>query len=119
MAINYTGQTIGKMWIEQDGRTFKIQLRESNCLVCAIHPFQKLNSETNKKEWYHELVMFFADEQHLKNCLSKGNTFQGYFYGDIKKVELNLYYKQNSKLLKYLVKDGIEVTCYYEEPKQK
>jgi hypothetical protein len=118
MAINYTGQTIGKMWIEQDGRTFKIQLRESNCLVCAIHPFQKLNSETNKKEWYHELVNFFADESHLKKC-TENQKIQDYFYGDIKKVRLNLYYKDNRIFLKYLVEDGIEVTCYYEEPKQK
>ena len=118
MAINYTGQTIGKIVVYQDGKKFNVQLRDSNCLMCAIYPHKKKDEKTGKEEWIHELVMFFADEQHLKKCLSKGDTFQGYFYGDIKKVELNLYYKQNLKLLKHIVRD-VKVTCYYEKPKQK
>ena len=43
-------------------------------------------------------------------------------YGDVLadevvSIELNMFYKENYTLLKYFVKSGYKVKCYYKEKK--
>ena len=142
MAIHYSGVTIGTFTLYQkreetvDGKLvdvkdakgrqvynkFKIQIRLSNCLMCAIH-VQKVDNPANPKQcWRHDLVMFFKDEQHLKNCrkdYDQGWFFKNLFSGDLRNIKLNIYYKDMLTLAKYMTRDGLKVTCYYKEPKKK
>lgn len=37
----------------------------------------------------------------------------------VTKVKLNLFYKESKTLLKYMVRDGLKVECYYKEPNKK
>lgn len=71
----------------------------------------------------HDLVMFFIDEQHMKRCLNnKGNgkqTFEDLFLGKLTDIKLNIYYKNMLTLAKYMVRDGLKVQIYYEDPKNK
>lgn len=120
MAINYSGKTIGTLTLvqqnkdEEKARRYKIQIRQSNCLMCAIRVY-KFDNPTDPKMCYkHELVGFFTDEAHLKRCV-KAERFSDYFNGTITNVKLNLFYKECKTLLKYMVQDGLKVTCYYKK----
>ena len=120
MAIHYSGKTIGSFTLvqqrkdEEKPRRYKIQIRRSNCLMCAIHVY-KFDNPTDPKMCYrHELVGFFVDEAHLKRCV-KAERFSDYFNGTITNVKLNLFYKECKTLLKYMVQDGLKVTCYYKK----
>lgn len=124
MAINYSGTTMGTFTLvqkrddEATPRKYKIQLRKSNCLACFMHIAKIENKENPKMCWRHTLVMFFADEQHLKNCMKeegRDNFFERVFDGKLENIKLNLYHKECNTLLKYMVRDGLEVKCYYKE----
>lgn len=120
MAINYSGTTIGTFVLvqknkdEEKPRRYKIQIRQSNCLMCAIHVYKFDNPENPELCWKHELVCFFLDEAHLKRCV-KDKRFSSYFSGTLTNIKLNLFYKECKTLLKYMIKDGLEVTCYYKK----
>ena len=138
MAIHYSGTTIGTFTLCQkreevvDGNfvdvkdskgrpvynKFKIQIRLSNCLMCAIHVHKVDNPSNPKLCWRHDLVCFLVDEKHLKNCMknyNKGYLFRGLFSGELKDIKLNMYYKDCKTLLNYMVRDGLKVQCYYKE----
>ena len=140
MAIHYSGVTIGTFTLYQkreetvDGKLvevkdekgrqvynkFKIQIRASNCLACFLH-ISKVDNPTNPKLcWRHDLVMFYADEQHLKNILKdyRKDAFNGMFSGELHNIKLNIYYKEMLTLARYMARDGLNVTCYYKEPKK-
>lgn len=142
MALHYSGVTIGTFTLYQkreeivDGKLvevkddkgrqvynkFNIQIRASNCLMCAIEVHKVDNPANPKMCWRHTLVSFFADEQHLKNCrkdYNEGCFFTGLFSGELRNIKLNIYYKEMLTLAKYMAKDGLKVTCYYKEPKKK
>lgn len=138
MALTYTGTTIGTLTLcqpvrekqgdryvekkDEKGRTvykkYPIQIRESNCLMCAIHVWKDPNPEDPERPWHHDLQMFFADEEHMKRCLKEHN-FEKLFWGKLRNIKLNIYYKDMQTLAKYMTKDGLKVTCYYKEPKKK
>lgn len=140
MAIHYSGTTIGtltlcqKAWDYANGEVvdkkdengkqvwnkFKIQIRLSNCLATFIH-VRKIDNPTNPKYcWEHQLVMFFCDERHLKACIKnyKKDAFKGLFAGELRNIKLNMYYKDMQTLMKYMVRDGLQVKCYYKKPKE-
>ena len=141
MALRYSGVTIGTLTLcqpvrekqgdqyvekkDERGRTvynkFPIQIRASNCLMCAIHVWKDPNPEDPERPWHHDLVMFYADEQHLKNILKdyKKDAFNGMFSGEMKNIKLNIYYKEMLTLAKYMAKDGLKVQVYYKEPKKR
>lgn len=143
MAITYNGTTIGTLTLCQarreknengeyvevkdaKGRTvynkFPIQIRDGNCMAIFLHIHKIVNLEDPKKCWMHDLIMFFADEQHLKRCLhsdGKQRTFEDLLYGKLENIKLNIYYKNMLTLAKYMTRDGLKVTCYYKEPKKK
>lgn len=113
MAIQYNGNTMGVITIDQKGKEFELQIRQGNCLAVIIGVGKNKEGET-----IHTLMQFFADAEHLKNvckAVDKGE-YKGYdapiFY-DVKSIRLNMRYKECSKLLKHLVK-YYQINCYYE-----
>lgn len=116
MALRYSGTTIGRLTLVQNGNKFPIQIRQSNCLAAFLHIYKEENPENPELPWRHNLLCFFVDEPHLKRCLKDGD-FESIFWGKLKNIRLNIYYKEMITLAKYLTKDGYKVTCYYKEPK--
>lgn len=121
MAIRYNGNTMGTFTLVQEENKFPIQIRQGNCLAVFLHIYKQKEPADPQKPWVHDLVCFFVDERHLRNCVKDytKDAFKGIFWGDIKNIRLNLYYKDMQILLKYMVRDGLEVQCYYKEPKKK
>lgn len=141
MAIRYNGTTIGTLTLcqarkeknsngeyvevkDEKGHTvfkkFPIQIRDSNCMATFLHVYKEKEPLDPKRPWIHVLVMFFMDEQHLKRCLKsdgREQTFESIFGGKLKNIRLNIYYKNMLTLAKYMIRDGLKVTCYYQKPK--
>ena len=124
MAIRYNGNIMGTVTIAQQRkdedkpRKFKIQIRQGNCLAVFLYVYKQETPEDPKHPWVHQLMNFLADEQHLKNIIKgeKEAVFSYMLSADwIEKVELNLFYKESNTLLKYMVRDGLKVKCYYKE----
>lgn len=110
MAIQYNGNTMGVITIDQNGNEFELQIRQGNCLAVIIHSDDKPDGS-----FTHILMQFFANEEHLKRickAVDKGEGKTPIFY-DVKSIRLNMRYKECSKLLKHLVK-YYEINCYYE-----
>ena len=105
MALTYNKNVMGKLVIAQGTNEYEVEIRQGNCLAAFIYPYQ------DESVWYHQLYSFFADEQHIKNILKHQERL---FLDVVKSIRLNLAYKECSKLLKHLTKNGYEVTCYYE-----
>lgn len=123
MALYYNGNILGVVTIAQQRkdedkpRKFKIQIRQGNCLAVFLYVYKSEDSEGSKKCWVHQLMNFLADEQHLKNLTKTEHKdiFAWMLSADwIDKIELNLFYKESRTLLKYMVRDGLKVTCYYK-----
>ena len=141
MALRYTGVTIGTLTLcqpvrekqgdqyvektDERGRTvynkFKIQIRQSNALMCAIEVHKQAEPEDAARPYVHQLIAFFANEQHIKNCVKEYKTgvFERIFWGKLKNIRLNTYYKEMQTLAKYMTHDGLTVQCYYKEPREK
>ena len=124
MAIRYNGNIMGTVTIAQQRkdedkpRKYKIQIRQGNCLAVFLHVYKFKNLEDPKRCWMHELINFLGDEQYLKNIFKdvKNDVFAYMLSANwIDKVELNLFYKESNTLLKYMVRDGLKVKCYYKE----
>lgn len=120
--LRYTGTTYGKVYIEQVHKDIKqrftIEIREGNCLAVFIHVRKATDEELTKNpqgKYIHTLWNFLADEQHAKNILKHQEKVLG---DEVLKIELNMYYKECYTLLKYFMKSGYKVTCYYKEPKK-
>lgn len=117
--IRYDSTTIGTMVLKQGEKRFKLQIRKGNCLAVIIN-VRKADEEELKEhpdgKYIHTLYTFYADEQHLKNMMKMyGNVLAD----KVVSIELNLFYKENYTLLKYFVKSGHKVKCYYKEEEKK
>jgi len=124
MALRYTGVRLGKVRVAQEynGETVKydVDIRQGNCLAVLVYVRKATKEELEKNpkgKWFHQLWSFFGDEQHMKNIMKDGGDV--FFGEDIRKIELNMYYKECKTLLKYFLMSGHKVECYYEEPKEK
>ena len=117
MALSYNGTTIGKIVIKQGENKFNLQIRQGNCLAVIINVRKATEDELKEHpegKYIHTLYSFFGDEQHLKNMMKQyGNVLAD----EVISIELNMFYKENYTLLKYFVKSGYKVKCYYKEEK--
>lgn len=111
--VNYK-ITYGEIKVRQksDNRLVTVKIHWANALCAFIHHYK---DEDGTK--MAQLISFFADEQHIKNCEKSYGDPLDIFMGDIVSVKLNLYYKESIILLKYIVKHH-EVKCYYKEDKK-
>lgn len=125
MALTYNGTTIGKIRITQEYQpgqfaNYTLQIRQGNCLAVAIYVRPLTDEEKAQApgmRYRHQLWTFWGDEQHMKNIIKNEGDI---FFGEkVTSVELNMYYKECSTLLKYFTRSGHKVTCYYKEPKEK
>lgn len=97
-----------------DGQLVTIKIHWANALCAFIHHYKD-----EKGEKYVQLISFFADEQHIKNCEKNFTSHDpvDFINGKVESVKLNLYYPESKILLKHIVKYH-NVTCYYKEPKK-
>ena len=125
MALRYSGVTMGTVTIRQQKEmedetkrdlTFKIQIRQGNCLGVLIHVRKNPDSKGKDDRYIHTLYSFFGDEQHLKNMMKNEGRI---FWDEVVSIRLNMYYKECATMLKYMTRAGHKVTCYYKEPKKK
>ena len=117
MALTYNGVTIGKIVIKQRENKFNLQIRQGNCLAVIINVRKATEDELKehpKGKYIHTLYNFYCDEQHLKNLLKNEGRV---LFDEVVSIELNMFYKDNYTLLKYFVKSGYKVKCYYKEEK--
>lgn len=117
MALRYNGTIIGKIVIKQKDNKFNLQIRQGNCLAVIINVRKTTEEELKKhpnSKLVHTLYTFFTDEHHLKNLLKNEG---GVIFDEVISIELNMFYKENYTLLKYFVKSGYKVKCYYKEKK--
>ena len=120
LRVNYKIE-FGKIHYRQnsDSKNFTIKIHWANALCAFI--YHGVHSDGKK---YAQLVSFYADEQHIKNCMKQDcwkNDSLGFVSdcGKILGISLNLYYKESNILLKYFTRSGYKVKCYYKEPKNK
>lgn len=143
MAIQYSGTTIGtftlwqksqyyndekKLVDEKDDKgrqvwnKYKIQIRLGNCMAIFLHIYKEDEPKDPERPWIHKLMCFFMDEKHLQRCMkhiNKEHFFEYMFDGQLHDIKLNLHYKDMQTLMKYMIRDGLKVTAYYKEPKEK
>ena len=103
--------TYGEIKVRQktDNRLVTVKIHLANALCAFIHHYKNENGEKMV-----QLISFFADEQHIKNCEKSYGDPLDIFMGEIVSVKLNLFYKESRTLLKYIVKHH-EVKCYYKK----
>ena len=116
LRVNYK-ITYGEIKVRQksDNRLATVKIHSANALCAFIYHY-KAEDGTEMAQ----LISFFADEKHIKNCEKNfpSHDCLDFFMGKIVSVKLNLYYKESNILLKHIVKHH-KVTCYYEEPSKK
>lgn len=116
LRVNYK-ITYGEIKVRQksDNRLLTTKIHEANALCAFIYHYKNENGEKMA-----QLISFFADEQHIRNCEKNfpSHDCLDFFYGKVVGVKLNLYYKESNILLKHFVKSGHKVQCYYKEPKK-
>lgn len=123
MALNYTAEIIGTMTLKQVHQddhktyTYKLQFRACNALACLIEVTPAERKEGEEQLYYHSLVWFAADIEHLKRMANHDGGLKSYFWGRAS-VRLNIYYKDNETLARYFAKAGIKTEIYYKEPKR-
>ena len=104
------GKLIGK-------EKFKIDIRQGNCLAVFVHIYKIAEPKDPSKPYMHQLVTFFVDEAHLKNCLKHYTPAELFSAQKITDFKLNVYYKEARTLLKHFTKAGCVVKAYYKAPK--
>ena len=117
MALSYNGTTIGKIVIKQGENKFNLQIRQGNCLAVIINVRKATEEELKEHpngKYIHTLYNFYCDEHHLKNLLKNEGRV---LFDEVISIELNMFYKENYTLLKYFVKSGYKVKCYYKDEK--
>ena len=116
LRVNYK-ITYGEIKVRQksDNRLVTVKIHWANALCAFIYHYK---AEDGTK--MVQLISFFADEQHIKNCEKNfaSHDCLDFFMGKIVSVKLNLFYKESRILLNHIVKHH-NVTCYYKEPKKK
>ena len=98
--ITFSEELLGTMIIKQSEREYKIEIRRGNCLAVFVH---------EREDEYH-LYNFYVDESHIKRIIKSNDRL---LFDDVVSCRLNLRYKESLTLAKYIVKDGVEVVCYY------
>lgn len=106
--------TFGEIKVRQksDNRLVTVKIHWANALCAFIYHYKNENGEKMA-----QLISFFADEQHIKNCEKSYGDPLDIFMGEIVSVKLNLFYEESNILLKHIVKHR-EVKCYYKEDKK-
>lgn len=117
--IRYDATKLGTVTVKQDGKKYNIDIRSGNCLAVFVYIRKATEEELAKNpngKYYHMLYSFFGDEKHCKNMMKAYGNVLG---TDVVGIKLNMFYKQCWTMLKYFMKSGYKVKCYYKEEKEK
>lgn len=98
--LRFTETLLGTMELVENGKKWTIEIREGNCLAVFVY----------KYEGEYCLYSFFCDSSHFRRMAKGGKVFSD----DVKRIRLNLRYKESRTLAKLFTQNGYEVTCYYE-----
>lgn len=91
--------------ITNDGT--ELTLYNGNAFIIALY-----ETETS-----YQLAWFFADEQHAKNCLGLTKGYDGCWNDfNIKKLHLDVKFKETAKLINLLCKAKAEVEIMLYNP---
>lgn len=115
MAVNWNwNKKIGvATMLNHDGKKYKLNIYEANCLGALIYEFK----DENGKAMY-QFYGFWNDIKHLKNCLGLSREYKDNLYkGVMLKIKLNTFYKDCIKIATYFAKANIKVELYYKEIK--
>lgn len=116
--IRYDATKYGTVTVKQNGQKFNVDIRNGNCLAVFVYIRKATPDELAKDpngKYFHMLYSFFGDEKHCKNMMKEYGNVLG---DDVVSIKLNMYYKESWTLLKYFVKSGYKVHCFYKEPKK-
>ena len=97
---------MGKLTIRQKGKKFNVNIYSGNFLAVFVYEYTDGGNEM------YSLYDFFADKKHCDNIIK---NHQRLFLDEVVSIELNLFYKSAQNLLKILVENGYEVSCYYKK----
>jgi hypothetical protein len=100
--VNYK-ITYGEIKVRQasDNRLVTVKIHWANALCAFVYHYK--NEDGVKMV---QLISFFHDEQHIKNCMKHfpSHDCLDFFMGKVVSVKLNLFYKESNILLKYFVR---------------
>lgn len=117
MALHWRWEDkVGEAVIRQQGdKEYTMSLYEGNAFLIMLWEWE----EDGEEKW--NMYTFFADEQHMKNCLglNKKGGYENIFDGrdELVKIRINkAKYHYTEKLVKALVKafDNITIEIYKE-----
>lgn len=102
-------QKIGKATLQKNNKEYEITLYKGNALIIMLYEF---TDDKNVEKF--ELINFFADREHLRNCLKECP----HIFKDFKKFEF--FGKLNKDLWFFIMKMselgiGIEVNLPFEK----
>ena len=97
---------MGKLTIRKKGKKFNVNIYSGNFLAVFVYEYTDGGNEM------YSLYDFFADKKHCDNIIK---NHQRLFLDEVVSIELNLFYKSAQNLLKILVENGYEVSCYYKK----
>ena len=97
---------MGKLTIRQKGKKYNVNIYSGNFLAVFVCEYTDGGNEM------YSLYDFFADKKHCDIIIK---NHQRLFLDEVVSIELNLFYKSAQNLLKILVENGYEVSCYYKK----
>lgn len=110
---------IGEAVIRQGDREYTMNLYDGNAFLIFVDEYKSIDGNDMYSVW-----LFFADEQHAKNCLGLCKNGGGNIFDEknmLVKVRINKKeYRYTSKLVEMLIKafDEIQIEIYSEELKK-
>jgi hypothetical protein len=119
MPVNWDWKAVkGKItWIGYNGKTYNVKLYQANCLGALIYEFKE-----NGQDMYR-FMGFWNDLNHLKRCLGLAKNYdnikENVYDGVIKKIKLNTYYKDSTKIAELFALAGHKVELYYKDTTKK
>lgn len=98
----------------KDGEDMECSIYQGNAFLIFLNEYKKDNTD------YYDMVTFFVDENHMKNCLGITKGYTTNILNEenfkLKAIELSKNTRYLDKIIKHLVKgfDNIEIKIYTE-----
>lgn len=91
-------------------RGYVHNIYRGNAFMIAVHEWKEEEEELYALQW------FFADKEHLHNCLGLNKGYEGIDF-DWAEFKLNYRYKETRQFIEALAKAkmSMKITLYWEE----
>ena len=110
---------IGEAVIRQGDKEYTMNLYDGNAFLIFVDEYKDIEGKEMYSVW-----LFFADEEHAKNCLGLSKNSDGNIFderNELVRIRINKkVYKYTKKLVDMLVKafDDIQIEIYSGEMKK-